>query len=594
MNQLTLAHITHEAVEKIGGIGSVLEGFITSPIYQQHVQRTILVGPANMHVAGDPRGRLGPDGEILYSTVDGIDEVGHGVKLRPIEYAFDVAITYGIRNFEIPGDTRRGTAEVLLLDVFRTNPDRLAMFKLRLWETFGIDSSRYEHEWGYEEYVRLAEPAFYSLVALLDEDELPCVMFSHEFMGMPAALKAELDGANEFRTIFHGHECATARHLVENHPGHDLTFYNAVREARTHGRYVEDVFGDLSFHFRHQLISRAHVCDGVIAVGDHTAEEIHFLGRQFDHHHIDLVYNGVPAMKVAFEDQRHSRTMLQDYCERLVNWRPDVLLTHVTRPVISKGIWRDLAVCHHLNEQFAADGTRGVLIILTSAGGVRRPHAIQAMEAEYDWPRHHHVGYPDLVGPEIDFNHMIEAFNANHDRLQVILVNQFGWSPELIGNQLPADMDIADLRRATDVEFGMATYEPFGISPLEPLGAGAVCVISAVCGCAGFVDHVTNGQPVDNVVVADYTALDHHLGEQEILDLSQSHRDDVESRVAAEIAHTLMSRIPRTDDARRKLITSGQQLVGRMGWDQVIDQELIPMLHRVIRDEQPAPLAVPA
>ena len=40
---------------------------------------------------------------------------------------------------------------------------------------------------------------------------------------------------------------------------------------------------------------------------------------------------------------------------------------------------------------------------------------------------------------------------------------------------------------AYDAELGMATYEPFGISQLEPLGSGAVCVISNVCGCAGFV-----------------------------------------------------------------------------------------------------------
>ena len=593
MNKLTLAHVTHEAVEKMGGIGSVLEGFITSPVYQHHVGRTILVGPANMHVSGDPLRRLGPDGDVLYSTVDGIDELGYGVRLRPIEYAFDVAVTYGTRRFEIPGDTRRGSAEVLLLDVFRTNPDRLSLFKLRLWETFGIDSSRYDQEWGYEEYVRLAEPAFYALMAMLDDDELPCVLFGHEFMGMPTALKAELDGAKEFRTIFHGHECATARHLVENHPGHDVTFYNAMRQAREQGRYVEDVFGDLSFHFRHALISRAHVCDGVIAVGDHTAEEIHFLGRQFDHHHVDLVYNGVPAMKVTFEEQRHSRAMLQDYCERLVGWRPDVLMTHVTRPVISKGIWRDIAVCHHLDGHFAVEGMRGVLIILTTAGGVRRSHAVRAMEAEYGWPRHHRKGYPDLVGPEIDINDMIECFNAAHHHVQVVLVNQFGWTPELIGDQLPTGMDIADLRRATDVEFGMATYEPFGISPLEPLGAGAICVVSDVCGCRGFVDHVTSGQPVENVLVADYTALDRPMSEDELLALNQQQRDDNEDRVSGQLADQLMLRIPRTDGARRDLIESGQHLVGRMGWDQVMEHELVPLLERVIRDEQPNRVAVP-
>ena len=41
----TLAHVTHEAVEQIGGIGTVLEGLMTSPVYQAQVRRSILVGP---------------------------------------------------------------------------------------------------------------------------------------------------------------------------------------------------------------------------------------------------------------------------------------------------------------------------------------------------------------------------------------------------------------------------------------------------------------------------------------------------------------------------------------------------------------------
>src|SRR4029453_19363926 len=101
------------------------------------------------------------------------------------------------------------------------------------------------------------------------------------------------------------------------------------------------------------------------------------------------------------------------------------------------------------------------------AGGTRRPQDVAIMEEEYGWPRHHRADYPDLVGPEIAFNDMVEHFNAGHKHVQAVLVNQFGWSRELIGTRVPADMTFADLRRATDVEFGMAGYEPFGISPLE-------------------------------------------------------------------------------------------------------------------------------
>ena len=465
--------------------------------------------------------------------------------------------------------------------MFRVNEDRLNVFKHRLWETFGIDSGQYENAWDYEEYTRLAEPAYYALLALMRPEDLPCVLFSHEFMGMPTALQAILEGQDQFRTVFHAHECATARRIVEDHPGHDTMFYNVLDQARDQGRYVEDVFGALDGNLRHALVSRAHLCDGVIAVGDRTRDELQFLNSHFDDQPIDLVYNGVPAMKVDLADKLKSRAMLLEYSKRLVGYTPDVLMTHVTRPVISKGLWRDLKVCHELDRSLAEQGKTGVLYILTSAGGVRRPQDVLAMEEHYDWPRHHREGYPDLVGPEGDINRDIEAFNKNHQAIQAVLVNQFGWSHSRIGKRLPVDMDIADLRRATDVEFGTATYEPFGISPLEPLGSGAVCVISNVCGCQGFVAHVTNNQGTPNVIVADFTRLDQPQSIDELKSMGQEHRNHIEDIVAADVAKQLMDRLPWTDAQRQALIASGQALVAKMGWDQVIEESMLPMLNRI-------------
>ena len=40
----TVVHVTHEAVQKIGGIGAVLQGLLTSPVYLAHASRNILVG----------------------------------------------------------------------------------------------------------------------------------------------------------------------------------------------------------------------------------------------------------------------------------------------------------------------------------------------------------------------------------------------------------------------------------------------------------------------------------------------------------------------------------------------------------------------
>ncbi|GAB4384666.1 MAG: hypothetical protein Kow0022_07920 [Phycisphaerales bacterium] len=583
MRKLTAVHVTHEAAEKCGGIGTVLEGLLTSPKYLARVDRSILVGPFAEHVQVDPSERLGSRSTLLYSGMDGIDKLRLAGRLQPIEWAFNVKIVYGKRVFTVPGSDREGEAEVLLIDVFQINRERLNLFKLEMFERLGIDSTRYELAWEYEEYVRLAVPAYHALLALLREDQLPCVLFAHEFMGLPTAFKCVMDGEAQFRTIFHAHECATARRLVENHPGHDTRFYNVLARARAQGQYVDEVFGDQSDSFRHALISRSHLCDGIIAVGDYTAEEMHFLGPHFDHHHIDLVYNGIPANPVTMEQRRQSREQLADYAEALIGSRPDVLMTHVARPVISKGLWRDLRVCHELDERFAGTDRRGVLFILTTAAGRRRSKDVLAMEAEYGWPRVHRQGYPDLVGPEIELDQMVRVFNAGHERVQAVLVNQFGWDRAHIGTRLPEGMDFADLRRGTDIEFGMATYEPFGISPLEPLGSGALCVISSICGCAGFVREVSGAMGSPNVIVADFNELEPTDLADGLLDIGWAERDRVERRVCARVAEEIVRRLPGDDEGRRQLLESGQQIVPRLGWDWVLEHHLIGMLERIMR-----------
>jgi hypothetical protein len=585
---LTLAHVTHEATEQLGGIGTVLEGLMVSPTYQQAVGRSILIGPTSSHITSDPHKRLGEHGEVLYSSIDQIDEVGLGARFRPVEWAFNVAIVYGKRYYNPPGQDRQGEAEILLVDVFQSNRDRLNVFKLRLWETFGLDSARYEGAWDYEEYVRLAEPAFYALRALLSDEDLPCILFSHEFMGLPAALQTILDGGDDFRTVFHAHECATARRLVEDNPGHDTMFYNVLGEARRQGLYMEDVFANLHSLLRHALVSRAHLCDGVIAVGDHVKDELQFMNPPFSEREVDVVYNGLPAFDVTPKQKQESRSLLQDYSEALLGYRPDVLMSHVTRPVVSKGLWRDAQVCHEMEAHFKANNQTGVLYIVTSAGGVRRPQDVANMEKTYGWPRHHREGFPDLVGPELGIHEMVDQFNRNHEQIQMVLVNQFGWGRDRVGRRLPKDMTMAGLRRAVDIEFGMATYEPFGISPLEPLGCGALCVISNVCGCEGFVNQATEGRGCDNVIVGDFTTMENPPHDvAKLRAIGQAERDRVEEKEAKRLAEVILDRLPKDEQQTQRLIETGQDLVQHMGWDAVCEKQLLPMLER-LRELSPA------
>src|SRR5690242_16988768 len=140
----TVVHVTHEAIQKIGGIGAVLHGLLTSPTYLAQVPRNILVGP---FWPSDDSGesRLGSDGEVLYSSLDSLYRSPLASRFREIEQAFDVGIVYGRRRFVDKGTGVISTPEVLLIDVGRYDAAKLGTFKFRLWEKFGVDSSKYDN-----------------------------------------------------------------------------------------------------------------------------------------------------------------------------------------------------------------------------------------------------------------------------------------------------------------------------------------------------------------------------------------------------------------------------------------------------------------
>src|SRR4051812_21905585 len=80
----TVVHVTHEAIQKIGGIGAVLQGLLTSQVYLAQAKRNILVGP---FWPGEERGeqRLGPQGEVLYSSMDALYRSPMAERFREIE-----------------------------------------------------------------------------------------------------------------------------------------------------------------------------------------------------------------------------------------------------------------------------------------------------------------------------------------------------------------------------------------------------------------------------------------------------------------------------------------------------------------------------
>lgn len=592
-----VVHATHEAGVKFGGIGAVLDGLLGARAYAEHVARSILVGPmdtgsrAEMERLLAPRNQL----EISYSSFHGVDrlDAALGDRLREIESRYRVHILYGTRAFgqARPDEIRH---EVVLVDGARSELGAINDYKARLYARFGIQSHRYEHEPEFNALINIAEPAFFALEAIVGPGNERAgngrrYMIAHEFLGMLLCYSAMLHEPGAYRTIFYGHEVATVRPIVEFHPGHDTMFYNLLAQARAEGRYVDDIFGDRSGFYKHGLIRpvAAH-CDNIFAVSDQVVEEMRFLGADWAQANIDLVYNGVPSIKITLDEKKASKGRLQQYCANLFGYEPDTVFTHVTRFIPSKGLWRDLRVLEQLDGLLAAQNKHAVLFTLSSVLPVGRPaEAVRMMEAAYGWPVVHREGtvtvdgidVPDLVAYEAPFYWAIEQFNQNARAARIVLINQFGWSRDRCGQRMPADMQFQDIRYGTDLEFGQSVYEPFGIAQVEPLSFGALCVVSSVCGCVGFVKRA-GGADKPNVIVADYVTGYGGQGTASALAIDRAARDRIEADQARTVAQWIMARLPQDDVTAQSLLDDGYALSQSMSWEVVVRDYLLPGLRR--------------
>ena len=579
-NETTVVHVTHEAVGKIGGIGAVLHGFFTCDSYLKAADRSILVGPL-FTTEGPLSERLGEDGEVLYSSVDGLINPQYAPGFRKIESLYNTGIVYGRRTFVDEQTGIKSSPEVLLFDVRRVNKDLVNEFKRVLYNEFGVQSHLYENLWEYEQYVRLAPPAIAALKAIDAVGDSTTVV-SHEFMGMPTALAAILEPHCDMRTVFYAHEVATMRRIVEEHSGHDTMFYNVMKQAHKDGLYVSEVFGEQNSYFKHTLVEASKHCDHIYAVGDYVGDELRFLAPEFETADIDIVYNGIPAYQISVAEKLASKQKLQVYCENLLGYRPDYVFTHVTRLVKSKGLWRDLRVLYTIEKEFRIQGRTGVLLLLSTEVSRRRTQDIYKMESAYGWPVSHRENWPDLSGGEAKFHAQVQEFNARSRNIKIIFINQFGFSRKRCGMRMPEDMEFMDIRKGSDVEFGQSIYEPFGIAQLEPLTFGGICVMSSVCGCCGFLRDVTSDQAVKNVIVADYTDLQsqNYADIEDLLQIDRPVRERIEAGESEKVAMQICSRLANDESEIANMLETGYELAENMSWDVVVKNYLVRGLEK--------------
>src|SRR5688572_3437169 len=222
-----------------------------------------------------------------------------------------------------------------------------------------------------------------------------------------------------------------------------------------------------------------------------------------------------------------------------------------------------------------------VLFTLSTEVPSRRGDDIRRMEQHYRWPVVHREGLPDLSNGEAVYYQGVQEFNAQSRNVKVVFVNQFGWEQKLCGNRMPADMEFMDIRKGSDAEFGQSIYEPFGIAQVEPISFGGICVFTNICGCAGFVEKAAGGS-TPNVIVADYT----DLRPEQLMNIGQPQRDEIENLVAKRVAADLMARLPRTPKEFEPFIERGHDLASKMSWDVVAREYVLPGIQRACRAQR--------
>jgi hypothetical protein len=107
-----------------------------------------------------------------------------------------------------------------------------------------------------------------------------------------------------------------------------------------------------------------------------------------------------------------------------------------------------------------------------------------------------------------------------------------------------------------------------------------VCVFTNVCGCAGFVEKAAGGR-TPNAISVDYTDLpEKGLRPEQLMNIGQAQRDQLEDTVAAVVASDLLQRLPRTPEEFEQYIDRGYALAQQMSWDVVARDYVLPGIQR--------------
>ncbi len=580
-------HITHEALYKVGGIGEVINQLCTSSPYLSFFDKTLLYGPIFEYI-GSPSTRLGKDGTVFYSSKDLYDTKNFSQLFKHLLEKYNIDIVYGERKIVNELNPQKtSVVEVLLIDITHMNKEIINFFKYLFWENFGLPSDKYEHDWDYEQYFRIGIP-YLELISLLYPSAEEIFHFAHEYMGIPSLLSLELNPgfkSKKHKRIFYAHEVAPVRRIVENLGGADISFYNILEFGKKEGLSLESIFGSQDDWYRTPLVKLAKRFDKIFAVGDWVVEEYKFLCPDVSPKKIVTVYNATSSDHYSLEDKLKSQEKIKRSIKNKFGFSEiDIFITHVCRLVKSKGIWRDFILLSYLDNLFEKNGLRGIYILLSSLIATGRPpQEVEKMIKEYHWPFEHRVGWPDLIGYEIEIYRYVKTFNAKSKNIKALFINQFGFSKRKCPTLFTEDIDTRDLRVGSDIELGMSIYEPFGIAHIETLPFGGFSIPSTSCGVSFFLENIFENT-FKPYFILDFISTGKNFSLDSIKNLTEEKRYALEEYYIANNISKIFERIPKTIKDKERFLNEISKVGHKLNWDYVIKTYFIPQLESLSQE----------
>ena len=566
-------HITHEAVQKIGGIGSVISGLCSSDVYKNYFDKTVLYGPL-FYNPGDIFSKLGKGGKVLYSNRDYFDEGNFDLIFKPIIQKYNINIVYGKRLISNEFNPLKNIeADILLIDINGMNSKEIEIFKFKLWEKYKIESLKFENNWDYEQYLRIAIPYIEILKSLYNENN-EFYHFSHEYMGICSALSTLFEKKfYKSNTIYYAHEISPVRSIIESKPGHDIMFYLKMEDDIKKGISLLERYPEEANNPRAVLVKKTVCFDLIFAVSDLVKKEYIYLNPEIDEKKIKVVYNGIPIRYIDKKEKNEARSIVKEYCKSIFNFEPDYIFSHVGRMVLSKGFWRDFSFLFYLDEKLKSIGATGFFILISSLIGTGRESSdVFNMEKDYGWPAHHREGWPDLVGMEIDIYNFLNIFNAKSRSIKAIFLNQFGFSRRKCGFRLDEKAEFIHLRASSDAEFGFSIYEPFGIAQLETIPFGGFAFLSTTCGSYYLLKNSYEKNDIKPFLGVDFILEGQkYINQKGIdpIDIDIDLRTEIENRSFYNMKELAFNLLPKDDNEREKFLSIFQGESNKIGWESI-------------------------